>query len=63
MMNKPSTTITVAGVVGAGMTLLWLIIPEITDYQVPPAIVAATATFVSVTIGYFTKEKRYRWSS
>ena len=64
-MNKPSSTITAAGLTGMGMSLLWLLIPEFTDYEVPPQIVAAITAFVMALFGYLKPEKvlKARWSS
>jgi hypothetical protein len=45
------------------MSLLWLLIPEFTDYQASPEIVAASTAFIMAVVGYFKKEKRFGWSS
>jgi hypothetical protein len=55
-MNKPSSTIQSASIAGLGMSLLWLLIPEFTDYEVSPQIVAASTAFVMAVVGYFKKE-------
>jgi hypothetical protein len=64
-MDKPSSTIQAASLTGLGMTVLWLIIPEFTGYEVPPQIVAATTAFVMAFVGYIKKEKilKARWLS
>ena len=64
-MNRPSSTIQAASIAGLGMTLLWLLIPEFTDYEVPQQIIAATTALVMALFGYFKKEKvlKARWMS
>ena len=59
MMNtaRPSSTIQAASITGMGMSLLWLLIPEFTDYVVPAPIVAAATALAMAVSGYFTKEK------
>ena len=59
MMNtaRPSSTIQAATITGLSMSLLWLLIPEITDYVVPAPIVSVATALAMAVVGYFTKEK------
>ena len=64
MINKPSSTIQAASITGLGMSLMWLLIPEFTDYEASADIVAASTAFIMAVVGYFKKEKvlKSRWA-
>lgn len=56
-MNKPSSTITAAGLAGAGVTLVWGLLDTFTAIQVGAMLVSASTAFVAAAFGYFKKEK------
>jgi hypothetical protein len=57
-MNKPSSTISAAGLAGLGMTLFW---QTVMYFQwmppPPPSMVAASVTFVASLVGYLKRER------
>ncbi len=56
-MNKPSSTITVAGLVGAGVTLIWMLIDNFSTISVSAGVVSGSTAFVAALFGYLKKEK------
>ena len=56
-MNRPSSTITAAGLAGAGVTLVWGMIDTFTAIQVGAMLVSASTAFVAAAFGYAKKEK------
>ena len=54
-MNRPSSTIAASTLTGMGMTLLWEIGMQF-GWNPRATLVAASVTFVSALIGYFTRE-------
>jgi hypothetical protein len=60
-MNKPSSTITAAGLGGLGAGLLMIVLamfaPEVYDrLRIYPGAEAHIATAIAVAVGYFKKE-------
>ena len=55
-MNKPSSTITAAGLAGLGMTVLWGILATFSEFEADPVLVSGSVTFVIALVGYFKKE-------
>jgi len=62
-MNRPSSTITFAGLTGMGMTVVWGAIktwmPEI---DLDPMLVSGSTAFASAAVGFFKKENVYNWT-
>jgi hypothetical protein len=56
-LNKPSSTITVAGLVGAGVTLLWMLVDNFSAISVSAGVVSGSTAFVAALFGYLKKEK------
>jgi len=56
-MNKPSSTITAAGLAGMGMTVLWGAVktwkPEL---ELDPTLISGSTAFVSAVVGYVKRE-------
>ena len=57
-MNKPSSTITVAGLTGLGMTFVWEVILQFNLLGAPvrETLVAASVALAMALAGYFKKE-------
>ena len=55
-MNKPSSTITAAGLAGMGMSLFWEMITQFTDMDPRATLVAISVAFVTAAVGYGKKE-------
>ena len=55
-MNKPSSTITAATLVGMGITAVWALVDNFTAISVSATVVATTSLFGMSFAGYFKKE-------
>ncbi len=55
-MNKPSSTITAAGLAGMGMTLFWEMFQQFSTMDVRASLVAVSVAFVTALVGYAKKE-------
>lgn len=55
-MNKPSSTITAAGLAGTGMTVVWELVATFTAYDPTAGLIAGSTVFVSSLVGYWKKE-------
>lgn len=56
-MNKPSSTITVATLVGMGIAILWELVATFTEIRPTPGLIAGSTVFISSLFGYLKKEK------
>jgi len=56
-LNKPSSTITAAGLAGLGTTMVWEIVMQfMPEIVIRPTLVALSATFIVALVGYMKKE-------
>lgn len=64
-MDKPSSTITAAGLVGLAIAALFGTVNEFTEITVSAGYVALVTSVVSSAVGYFWPEKtlRARWEA
>lgn len=56
-MNKPSSTITAATLVGTGITAVWALVDNFTEISVSATVVSTTSLFGMALAGYLKKEK------
>jgi len=56
-MNKPSSTIKAATLVGMGITAAWALVDNFTAISVSATVVSTTSLFGMSLAGYFKKEK------
>jgi hypothetical protein len=56
-MNKPSSTIKAATLVGMGITACWALVDNFTAVSVSATVVSTTSLFGMSLAGYFKKEK------
>lgn len=55
-MNKPSSTISAAALVGAGITAAWALVDNFTAVSVSATVVSTTSLFGMSLAGYLKKE-------
>jgi len=56
-MNKPSSTIKAATLVGMGITAAWALVDNFSAISVSATVVSTTSLFGMSLAGYFKKEK------
>jgi hypothetical protein len=57
-MNKPSSTITAAGLSGMAITMLWGIVKSFwPEVVLDPMLISGSTVFVSSLVGYLKREK------
>ena len=56
-MNRPSSTITAAGLSGMGMTVLWGAVFTVwPDFTAHPTLISGSTALVAAAVGFFKKE-------
>lgn len=55
-MNKPSSTISAAALVGMGITACWALVDNFTAFTISATVVSTTSLFGMTLAGYFKKE-------
>lgn len=57
-MNKPSSTITAAGLAGMGMTVVWgVVFTFFPDFTAHPTLISGSTALASAIVGYYKKER------
>ena len=56
MINRPSSTITAAALVGAGITAGWAAVDNFTEMPISATLVSTTSLFGMTLAGYWKKE-------